>query len=42
MEEVDAEADTMGDGGDVKPSNDISVAVTVETLKDVWWGGVGR
>ncbi len=36
VEEVDVESDTMGDGGDVRPSNDGSVAVTVETLKDAW------
>ncbi len=42
VEEVDVESDTMEDGSDVRPSNDISVAVTVETLKDAWWGVVGR
>ncbi len=36
VEEVDVEADTMGDGGGVRPSNDRSAAVIVETLKDVW------
>ncbi len=36
VEEVEVALDTMGDGGEVRPSNDGSVAVMVETLKDAW------
>ncbi len=33
-EEIGVALDKMGDGGEVRPSNDGSLAVTVEMLKD--------